>query len=100
MRLSGLQKYILTKCYYDRNSIAGKHEFYSFYSKNELEKHKKSVQDTVHKSIDSLVEKDLLVAYGHRTAHKWFIHKVRITSRGKKLIRELIKGRQRKLPIK
>lgn len=100
MRLSRLQKYILTKCYYDRQGIIGKREFYEFYSKKELNNHKKSVQDAVHKSIDSLVEKDLSVAHGHKTAKRWFIHKVRITSRGKKVIKELIKKRQRKLPIK
>ena len=91
MRLSRLQKYILTKCYYNKRGIAGKREFYEFYSKDELDSREKSVQAAVHKSIDSLVEKDLLIAHGHKTAKKWFIHKVKITSRGKKAIRELIK---------
>jgi DNA-binding MarR family transcriptional regulator len=77
----------------------GKREFYEFYSKKELNNHKKSAQDAVHKSIERLVEKDLLAVYGHKTAKRWFIHKAKITSRGKKIIRELIKKRQRRLPI-
>ncbi len=100
MRLSRLQKYILTKCYYDKNGIVGKKEIYEFYSKNEIDNHKKYIQDAAHKSLDSLVEKDLIVAHGYKTAKKLYIHKARITTKGKKLIKEHIKKRQGKLPIK
>lgn len=99
MGLSRLQKYILTKCYYEKNGIVGKRELYDFYSKSELEK-KINIQVVLQKSIETLVKKDLLISHGHKTAKKWFVHKVRITSRGKKIIKQLIKKRQRKLPIK
>ncbi len=100
MRLSRLQKYILTKCFYDKKGIVGRREFYDFYSREELNSRGKSVRIAVHNSIERLVEKDLLTAYGHKTAKRWFIHKAKITDRGKKIIRELIKKTQGKLPIK
>jgi len=43
---------------------------------------------------------DLLTALGKKTAKKWFIHKIRLTARGKKIALNIIKNRQRKLPIK
>ncbi len=100
MRLSRLQKYILAKCYYDKKGIAGRREFYDFYSKEELNNRRKSVEIAVHNSIERLVEKDLLTAYGHKTAKRWFIHKAKITNSGKKVIRELIKGGRQKPLVK
>lgn len=100
MRLSKLQQYILGKCYDKKNGGALKAEFYGFYPKDEFDKNKKNIQDIIHKSVESLVAKDLLIAYGRRTAEKWFIEKAKITPRGKRKLRELIKNRQTKLPIK
>jgi len=96
MRLSRLQKYILTKCYYDKKGIVGRRELYDFYSKEDLAHRKKSVEIAVHNSIERLVEKDLLTAYGHKTAKRWFIHKAKITAKGKKTIKEIIKRGRRK----
>ncbi len=73
-------------------------EFYDFYRKGA--KKKKIIQDAIHKSLDSLVAGDLLTALGKKTAKKWFIHKVKLTNLGKKTIIKMIKGKQRKLPIK
>jgi len=100
MRLSKLQKYILVKCYDKKHSTESKGEFYVFYPKSELAKNKKFIQDTIHKSIENLVEKDLLVAYGRKTAQKWFINKVKLTKKGRQKTIEIIKSKQRKLPIK
>ncbi|MFH1427324.1 MAG: hypothetical protein ABIG60_02240 [Patescibacteria group bacterium] len=100
MRLSRLQKYILTQCLQKKNDLGSKSDFYHFYSKNELEKNLKNIQDIIHRSLDSLILKDLVIAFGRKTAKKWFISKIKLTSRGKKIARELIKNRQRKLPIK
>ncbi|OGF23651.1 hypothetical protein A3H09_00390 [Candidatus Falkowbacteria bacterium RIFCSPLOWO2_12_FULL_45_13] len=96
MRLSKLQKYILERCYNYKSS--GPEDFYDFYG--EKIKSKKLVQDVIHKSLDSLVSKDLLAAMGKKTARKWFIHRVKLTNLGKKLAIKMIKNRQRKLPIK
>ena len=100
MRLSKLQKYILAKCYDNKNGMESKGEFYVFYSKEEFNKNKKLIQDTIHKSLENLVEKDLLIAYGKKTAQKWFINKVKLTKKGKQKTIEFIKSKQRKLPIK
>lgn len=96
MRLSKLQKYILEKCYNYKSSLPA--DFYDFYGAKT--KSRKLVQDIIHKSLDSLTDKDLLSATGKKTAQKWFIHKVKLTNLGKKLTIKIIKNRQRKLPIK
>ena len=100
MRLSRLQKYILEKCYLNKNKGGQKVDFYGFYPKKDLTKNQKIIQDVVHKSLDSLVTKDLLVAIGRKTAKKWYIQKVRLTASGRRLTRELIKSKQLKLKIK
>lgn len=100
MRLSKLQQYILGRCYDNNSGSARKNEFFGFYPEDYLIKNKKIVQDSIHKCVESLVTKDLLIAYGRRTAKKWFIEKAKITPKGKRRIRELIKNRQIKLPIK
>lgn len=96
MRLSKLQKYILGKCYNYKSSWPA--DFYDFY--RVMPKRRKLVQDIIHKSLDSLVDKDLLSAVGKKTARKWFIHKVKLTNLGRKLAIKIIKNRQKKLPIK
>lgn len=96
MRLSKLQKFILEKCYNFKASLPV--EFYDFYRK--VDKSKKTIQDTIHNSLDTLVAGDLLTAIGKKTAKKWYIHKVKLTNIGKKLAIKIIKNRQRKLPIK
>jgi hypothetical protein len=100
MRLSGLQKYILGRCYPNKNGLTSKADFYGFYQKKKFEENKKNIQDIVNKSLESLVDRDLLVAFGHKTAQKWFINKVKLTAEGKRAAKEIIKQRQRKLPIK
>lgn len=100
MRLSKLQKYILTSFYLNKSNFKVKQDFYSFYPKETLAKNKKIIQDIIHKSLENLVSKDLLVAFGKKTAEKWYIDKVKITSRGRHLAVKIIKNRQRRLPIK
>lgn len=96
MRLSKLQKHILEKCYNYKSSRPA--DFYDFYGGKA--KSRKLIQDIIHKSLDSLVSKDLLSALGKKTARKWFIHKIKLTDLGRKLVIKIIKNRQRKLPIK
>ena len=100
MRLSKLQKYILNQCYLSKNKAKLKADFYSFYSKKELEKNQRNITDVIHRSLESMVAKDFLIAYGKKTSQKWFIQKVKLTSEGKRVAKEIIKQRQRKLPIK
>jgi len=134
MRLSKLQKYVLTSFYLNKSNFKVKQDFYNFFPAERFKKNsakggsppdrsrplrlakrvgqvacdggrgasggKKTIQDIIHKSLENLVVKDLLVAYGRKTAQKWYIDKVKITSQGKRLALKLIKNRQRKLPIK
>jgi hypothetical protein len=100
MRLSKLQKFILTASYTSKQGGKLKKDFYSFYPDSELKNNLIGIQVSLQKSLDNLTEKDLLVAFGHKTARKWFIHKVKLTNRGKRLAKQLIASRQRKLPIK
>ena len=100
MRLSKLQKYILTRCYENKNVKVPKFAFYKYYSDKEVKENRLGAQVGVQGSIENLVAKDLLVAFGHKTAKKLYIDKVRLTAKGKRAAKELIKKRQRKLPIK
>lgn len=100
MRLSKLQKFILLKLYYNNNSQRIKTDFYDFYPEEELDENYKNIQDIVHKSLESLTKKDLVITYGRKTAYKWFIEKVRITNKGKAIAKDLISKKQRRLPIK
>lgn len=99
MRLSRLQKYILEKCYFNKGKAGAKADFYDFYKLKKNSKKIKDIQDVLHKSLESLVAKDLLTAYGRKTAYKWFVEKVKLTKSGRQAGRNLIQSRQRRLPI-
>ena len=74
--------------------------FFKFYNVDEREKNKKSIQDILHKSLESLTANDLVVSFGRKTAQKWFISKIKLTSSGLKMARIILTDRQKKLPIK
>ncbi len=98
MRLSPLQKYILRACY-SRQPKVNRLGFGRFY---ETQKHKPKKDDIVNiitKSLESLIDKELMVGYGVRTPHKWYIKEVRLLSKGRKLTRQLL-GEQQALPFK
>jgi len=97
MRLSKLQKYILTQAA-ERKGVCPKAVFYGFYPAVELEKNRIAAQTALQKSLDNLVEKDLIAAYGYKTARKWHIERVKLTAGGKRLAKSIIQGKQRKLP--
>ncbi len=100
MRLSKLQKYILEKCLESKSGWQNRESFYQFYPKEEITKNSKTIGEVLHRSLDLIVSHDLLIAYGHQTAKKWYIQRVRLTAHGKKLAKNLLKRRQKQLPIK
>ena len=51
------------------------------------------------RSLESLIDKELMVGYGMRTPHKWFIKEIRLTTKGKKEAKKLL-GEQMALPLK
>lgn len=104
MKLSTLQIYILRKCYEKRGQIPKKilFDFYhpSHKASDGKSKKKPSRDDQLNiitKSVDRLIKKELLVGFGRKTAYKWFVEKVRLTPKGRKITKELIKKRQAKL---
>lgn len=51
------------------------------------------------RSLESLIDKELMTGFGVRTPHKWFIKEIRLTSKGKKEAKNLL-GEQMSLPLK
>ena len=99
MRLSKLQQYILLKALARRGQKIERGIFLDFY------KNKKSVAKAelhtkiITRSLENLIDKELMIGYGLRTSQKWFIHQVQLTSRGKRLARKLL-GEQMRLPFR
>jgi hypothetical protein len=100
MRLSKLQRYILEKTLESKNAWQTKESFYQYYPKEEIVKNSKTINESVFHSLELMVANDLLVAYGHQTAKKWYIHRIHLTAHGKKLAKDLLKRKQKRLPIK
>jgi len=48
----------------------------------------------------SLIDRELLIGYGKRTPHKWFVTHVRLTRLGVKKAVEILEQKQIKLPLK
>ncbi len=99
MRLSPLQKYILKFCYNSSARVVSRTSFAKFY---EIQKFKPKQADMVNiitKSLESLIDKGLLVGYGVRTPEKWYIKEVRLMPAGRKIARRLL-GEQQVLPLR
>ncbi len=86
MKLSELQEYILKSCY-GKPSIA-KEEFLVFYQDKRT--FEEIALKDIGKSIDRLVQKDLLKAQGVKTAKKWYTSTVQLTYNGEKIARKLL----------
>lgn len=83
LRLSKLQKTILQEALasrgqYSRRRIRGKVKI-------------------VTRSLERLIDRELLIGFGRRTPHKWFIGSIKLTAKGKKIAKKLL-GEQ--LPLK
>ena len=102
MRLSLLQKYILRSVYENRLKRFPRDSFVEFYrSRNPLKLplvKGETVVNSVTKSIERMIDKELMVGYGVRTPHKWYIQEVRLMPKGRRIARSL-RGEQMKLPL-
>ncbi len=92
MRLSLLQKYILNeslghKARFKRNSLL------KFYEKEKTPPTHEDQQNSLTKSIERMIDKELLIGYGRRTPHKWFIDEIQLTNKGRREARKLL-GKQ------
>jgi len=97
-RLSGLQKFILLQCYYERTKKVGREGFLKFYENNTKAKpelHAKIITG----SLETMIDRGLLIGYGIRTPKKWFLKEVSLTENGKKATKQLL-GKQLALPLK
>ncbi len=99
MRLSPLQKYILRSCYLAQTKVVGRTGFVRFYDSQKQKPKSGDVVNIITKSLESLIDKGLMVGYGVRTPQKWYIKEVRLMPTGRKLARKLL-GEQQKLPFK
>lgn len=99
MRLSFLQKFILLACL-DRGGKIERNLFRQFYNK-QIKKAKKNYQESIiTKSLEHLIDRELMIGYGKRTPHKWFITHVKLTKKGAKVSQILLEEKQIKLPLK
>ena len=88
MRLSHLQKFILLQCL---ESKTGRISRTRLNVKNKTK--------IITKSIERLIDKELLVGFGERTKYKWFIKDIKITRKGRIEAKKLL-GEQLKLKFK
>lgn len=98
MRFSALQKYILLYCH-GCNSKCNRKSLLDFYTKKKKKIKQKDAVNTITKSIERLIDKEMLVGYGMRTPHKWFIKEIKLTPTGRRRAKKLL-GEQRKLPFR
>lgn len=99
MMLSGLQKFILKICISRQTLRVGRDPFYGYYKRSkDPPKHEDQV-NAITKALERLIDRELLVGYGVRTSRKWYIKEVKLTSRGRKVAKELL-GKQQTLPLK
>lgn len=98
MRLSKLQKYILIQTYGKKGSRVAKPELRKFYKTQKIKPKKEDLQGIITKSVERLIDRELMIGNGVRTPHKWFIKEIRLTSKGRKQAKKLL-GEQQTLPL-
>jgi len=99
MKLSELQKYILRQAWQTTNKTVSKNILVKFYNGQQNRPKLKDIIGVITKSVDRLINKELVIGYGWRTPHKWFIRQVRLTPKGQRLAKTLL-GVQQRLPFK
>ncbi len=99
MRLSPLQKFILKACYATANKVVGRAGFARFYETQKLKPKADDIVNIITNSLESLIDKGLVVGYGVRTPEKWYIKEVRLLPIGRKIAKKLL-GEQQSLPLK
>ncbi len=74
-----------------------KNAFFSFYEK--VKTKPQDIENIIIKSLNRLIERDLIIAFCKKTKHKIFINKILLTPTGRQIAKKLL-GDQKKLPIK
>lgn len=91
MTLSRLQRFILTDILNNRLERYPRRQLNIFYKRIVAPK---DIESVITKSLERLIDKELLVGYGRRTPHKWFIEEVRLTALGRRLAKRLLGEQQ------
>lgn len=99
MNLSGLQKYILLQGLESRRKSVDKKTLLDYYSHRKDSPPADDQLSIITKSVDRLISRGLAKGAGIKTAEKWYVREVILTSLGKKTARRLL-GEQQKLPLK
>jgi len=98
MKFSALQKFLLTQSYNHKKKIDRK-IFNKFYNQQAKPPKGEGRVKIITRSLERLIDKGLMVGFGERTKHKWFISEVKLTAIGRRQAKKLL-GEQRKLPFK
>ncbi|MBU1164840.1 hypothetical protein KKA15_04760 [Patescibacteria group bacterium] len=98
MKLSALQKYILKQVFSSKSDKIHRGGLLKFYGIDKKTKQRDKV-NIITKSLERLINHELMTGYGIRTSHKWFIKEVKLTEKGKKIAKTLF-GKQQILPLK
>ncbi len=99
MRLSPLQKFILKFCFTSSAKVVSRAGFVKFYTTQTKAPKPSDIVNIITNSLESLIDKELLIGYGIRTSRKWFIKEVKLTPLGRRTGRKLL-GEQVTLPFK
>lgn len=92
MPLSRLQRFILTEILESRVDRFPRQRIAAFY--RDRSRKPKDLEGVITKSLERLIDKELLVGYGRRTPHKWFIDELRLTAKGRRVARQLLGEQQ------
>ena len=98
MRLSALQRFILLECFNSLPKKVDRNLLLKFYGEDSLAKENLRAK-IITQSIESLIDREMLLGYGVRTPHKWFIREIAFTEKGKKLA-SVLNDKQLRLPLK
>jgi len=107
MKLSVLQKFILVQSLLQGGKIERSH-FRRFYGKCAEPAKEKSFgvaqdkyqENIITKSLEHLIDRELMIGYGKRTPHKWFVTQVALTKKGAKISQNILEEKQAKLPLR
>lgn len=99
MKLSKLQKFILTVCHFSKQKKVPRQEFSKFYDFYKRKPKNEDIQNIITKSLNRLIKKDLLVGFGEVTRERIFISTVRLSRVGRREVRRVL-DKQQRLPLR
>ncbi|MFA6428682.1 MAG: hypothetical protein WCW02_04045 [Candidatus Buchananbacteria bacterium] len=97
MIISRLQKYILLQSLGSKKNIDRKF-FRRYYESVKIRPGSNNLAKIITQSTERLIDKGLMIGFGRRTPHKWFITETKLTIKGRKLAKKLL-GEQQELPF-